>query len=679
MTRALLAGFAGRPCATVYDAPVREELVRRLRDARTWLVYRADRVLEWPPIAQIVVVAALTALVVLFFAGLAVLLDDAPHHASFTDELWWSLTHFADGGTMASDPPGRRIAAVLVTGAGVLVLSLLVAALTSKMGERIEQMRGGLLPVVERDHILVLGYAPNTPLLVRELARSRQRVKVVVLAVEEKTRVELSLRTALAVPGQRLSTIVRTGEPRYELALVRVAADRARAIVVIPPSTLDDEQSVRWTLAVLLALHRVLPDGWPGRVLVEARHDEARELLDLAVAPDIAGAGAVRTHVVATDRVVAQILAQSARQDALYFVLRHLLAFDGCEVYFVPVPSEIVGQPFGLAHARVECAVLIGLMRDGRPLLCPEDASLPLRADDRLVIVADGRSPRFDGSLPPATHRVGVSSAEPERIVVLGHNATLKHLLDELVDVLPERSQIDVLTDREEPDVSSVVEATAKRRKAIAVSQRQRSAATLAREGSPELCAADAVVILGEEGVDDVNGDASALAMLLRLRRALKTWAARSPGEPSARLVTEVRDPRSAVHVEPRPGDAIVSSDVIAMLLAQGVLDPDAFPVYDELLAGLRTRIVLRDLADYAPEARTFAEVMAAARARSEIAVGIHPDPRPHPSRAVLDRRRLEEGDASVGEEAWLNPPRDTTIPHASDVKVVVIAPARRA
>lgn len=657
---------------------MREELVRRLRDARTWLVYRADRVLEWPPIAQVVLVAVLTALVVLFFAALAVALDGGPRDASFTEEIWWSLTRFADGGTMASDPPGRRIAAVLVTGAGILVLSLLVAALTSKMGERIEQMRGGLLPVVERDHILVLGYSPNTPLLVRELARSRQRAKVVVLAVEEKARVELSLRTALAVAGQRLSIVVRTGEPRYELALVRVAAEHARAIVVIPPASVDDEQSVRWTLAVLLALHRVLPDRWPGRVLVEARHDETRELLDLAVAPDIAGAGAVRTHVVATDRVVAQILAQSARQDALYFVLRHLLAFDGCEIYFEPVPAELVGQPFGLAHARVEGAILVGLMRGARPLLCPEDASLSLRAEDRLVVVADGTRPRFDGSLPAAGTLPAMTSAEPERIVVLGHNATLRHLLDELAEVLPERSQIDVLTDREEPEVSRLIEATSSRRRSITVAQRQRSAVSLARQGSPELCAADAVVILGEEGADDVNGDASALAMLLRLRKAVKTWQAAAPGEASARLVTEVRDPRSAVHVEPRPGDAVVSSDVIAMLLAQGVLDPDAFPVYDELLSALRTRIVLRDLASYAPDACTFADVMAAARTRSEIAVGIHPDPRPHPSRAVLDRRRLEEGDASVGEEAWLNPPRTTEIPHAADVKIVVIAPVRR-
>lgn len=121
--------------------------------------------------------------------------------------------------------------------------------------------------------------------------------------------------------------------------------------------------------------------------------------------------------------------------------------------------------------------------------------------------------PRFDGSLPSVGSVPVASSAEPERIVVLGHDATLRHLLDELVEVLPDRSQVDVLTDREEPEVARVIEATSSRSRTITVSQRQRSAVSLAREGSPELCAADAVVILGEEGADDVNGDASALAM----------------------------------------------------------------------------------------------------------------------------------------------------------------------
>lgn len=655
--------------------------IRRWRAARTWLIYRADRVLEWPPLAQVLLVGALTTLVVIAFAGLAVVLDAGPRDASFGEEIWWSLTHFADGGAMAADPSGRRVAGALVTASGILVMSLLTAALTSKMGERIGEMRGGLLPVVEHDHVLVLGYAPNTPLLVRELARSGQEATVVVLAVEDKARVELSLRTARAVPGQRLSTIVRTGDPRYELALVRVAAEHARAIVVIPPSLSSDEESVRWTLAALLSLHRVLPDGWSGQVLVEARHEEARELLELATEPGIAGSGAVPMRVVATDRVIAQILAQGARQDGLYFVLRHLLAFDGCELYCDPVPPDLVGRTFDEAHARADGVIPVGLMRDGRPTLTPSGA-LGLEARDRLIVVADGRGrERWNGSLPVASPRAMTEPARnPERVVVLGQNATLPHLLRELAGSLPSGSHVEVLTDRAEPFAARAVAELAPSDRAVTVTQAVEPLAPLARRGSDKLCAADAIVILGEQGADDVNGDASALAMLLRLRKAIRDWTGVVPGRTSAsgvrsaRLVTEVRDPRSAVHVEPRPGDAVVSSDVVAMLLAQGVLDPASFPVYAELLSGERARVVLRSRSRYAQGPATFAEVMAAARAAGEVALGMYPDPRPHPPRAALDRQRLEEGDTSVGEEAWLNPPRGTSVPDDGTVQVVVIA-----
>ena len=42
-----------------------------------------------------------------------------------------------------------------------------------------------------------------------------------------------------------------------------------------------------------------------------------------------------------------------------------------------------------------------------------------------------------------------------------------------------------------------------------------------------------------------------------------------------------------------------------------------SFSSYDELLAGRRCRLVLRELRSYAPGARTFGDLMAAARTRS--------------------------------------------------------------
>jgi hypothetical protein len=121
----------------------------------------------------------------------------------------------------------------------------------------------------------------------------------------------------------------------------------------------------------------------------------------------------------------------------------------------------------------------------------------------------------------------------------------------------------------------------------------------------------------------------------------------------------------------------VVSSDVVAMLVAQVVLDPDVAPVYRELLSprGVTVRLCPRQA--YVSEgSATFAQVLANARARGEIALGFYPDPRGHGR--PLARQRLEEGDVDLGEDAWLNPPRDTPVPDTADTQVVVLAHEHR-
>lgn len=655
-------------------------LLRRAgRAARAWLIYRLDQLLTYPPLVQVAALLVLTAVLISGFAGLVRWVHpQEPSLPDATEALWWSVTHFLDGGTMVTDPTRMRLLALGATCAGILAVSLLTAALASKMGERIADMRSGLNPVVERDHVLCLGYEPNVALVAREIARSGQRCTLVVLAPEDKDRIDAALRPARQVSGHRLRTVVRTGDPRNEQALLRVAAQAAKSIIVMPPASLSDEDSVQWTLSTLLAMRRVAEEGFGGRVIVEARHTEARELLSLAGEPGVAGEGRLALDIVASDEVVASILAASTRQDGLYFVLRHLLAFDGCEFYLEPVPEELAGRSFDEAHARVRDAILVGVRTEAGELLLSPAPSSPRRLErgDRLIMLAMGRGRwRVDGELPP--ERLPVHNAlpdpAPEHVCVVGFNSTLPHLLRELSAHLPQGSQVQVVAGDNSPQALTVVESVRGELEALQLSCDSRPAAPLMHRGQHEMCRADAVVILGNDDPQDENGDASALAMLLRLRHGQKV-----SGHRARRVVTEVRDPRSAVHIAPRHGDCVVSSDVVAMLLAQVVLDPDVAPVYRELLSPRGVVVRLTPRWAYVSESpATFAQVQANARARGEVALGFYPDPR---SRGRgLARQRLEEGDVELGEDAWLNPPRDTLVPDTEDTHVVVLAHERRA
>lgn len=653
-------------------------LLRRAgRAGRAWLIYRLDQLLTYPPLVQVAVLLLLTAILISAFAVLALTVHPGDtQFPSASEALWWSITHFLDGGTMAGDPLRLRVLALGATGTGILALSLLTAALASKMGERIADMRSGLNPVVERGHVLCLGYSPNVALVAREIARSGQRCTLVVLAPEDKDRIDAALRPARQVPGHRLRTVVRTGDPRNEQALLRVAAPSARSVIVTPPATLSDEDSVQWTLSTLLAMRRVAETGFEGRVIVETRHTEARELLSLAGEPGVAGEGQLALDIIASDEVVASILAASTRQDGIYFVLRHLLAFDGCEFYVEPLPESLVGQGFDEVHARVHDAIPVGVRTEaGDVLLCPPLASpRKLERGDRLVLLAPGWNRwRVREALPSAqlpSHSSGPDPT-PQHVSVVGFNSTLPHLLRELSAILPSGSRVQVVAGDSSPRALGVVENLLPETGAIQLSCDPRPAAPLMHRGQHEMCRADAVVILGNEDPHDENGDASALAMLLRLRHGQKV-----SGHRARRVVTEVRDPRSAVHIAPRRGDCVVSSDVVAMLLAQVVLDPDVAPVYRALLSPRGVAVRLSPRRTYASEgSATFAQVQANARARGEIALGFYPDPRSHGQ--ALARQRLEEGDVELGEDAWLNPPRDTPVPDTEDTQVVVLAHER--
>ncbi len=638
-----------------------------LRSLRASLIYRIDIWLGRSPLVQLAVLFAATAFLLVAFAA-------ARGGADFVASIWWVTTHFMDGGTMAGDATGRPLA-VFVTIAGTVTVSLLTAALASKMGERIGDLRSGANPVVEHGHVLVLGYDAKVPLLARELARSGQRCTLVILAVEDKDKIEAGLRVARGVPGSRLRAFVRTGDPRSELALMRVSAHRAKAVLVMPPLSLDDDGSLRWALATLLAMRRIAREGFHGHIVVEARRYEDAELLDLAGEPGVAGPTALPIEVIASDEVLACVLAQSTRDDASYFVLRHLLAFDGCEPYAEAVPSALVKQSFEEAHSRIVGGIVIGVRRaDESVVLCPPaPTEFVLAADDSLLVLAHAQgSVRLGVALPVvSSESVAPRDAQaprPERIAVIGVNHTLPRLLAEFAALLPAESMVTVMTDAHSNGDAVVSLASAKASR-IQIRAEHARAAPLCRDGHPPVRGADAVVILGNEAENDENGDASALATLLRLRHGMLLT-----GEHSCRVVTELRDPRSAAHIVPRRGDCVVSSDLVAMLLAQEALDRKMAPLYRELLHSGGTSVRVHPAADYGGPGATFAEVMAHARARGEVAIGLYPDPRTRGREEELAQAQLEEGGLSSEVDAWLNPPRDTRLGADSDARVVVLA-----
>jgi hypothetical protein len=641
---------------------------------RTRWAYRIDRLLRLHGSVQILILVGITFSVILMFAAVLGVSGGAPETRSAADFLWWAIGRFSDGGTMYSDQEPRvRVIAVAVTWTGIFLVQFMTGAFTAKLTDRLDQLRSGNSPVVERHHVLVLGFDAKVPLIARELARSHQRHVLVVLADKDLKLMDAHLQSARQIPGNRLRIETRTGDPQDEYNLLRVSADYASAILIVPPDELDDRAAQRWTFATLLAVRRILGESFDGHVIVESRHRGKEYALRAAMEPPPAHTNAppVRLIPIAGDDIISRVLAQSIRQVGVYHVLRELLSFRGSELYFEPVPRSLANKRFSEVHARITEGIAVGYKpQDGPPLINPND-DVVIRATDEIIVLQTDQG-RFEIGHTPilpepeAWQPPDASKKElPMRVYVLGDNRALPEFTDELASTLPDGSHICIVNDLDQRSYEDLAE-----RERVTIVHRRANPVDLARNPPDEMFDADAVVVLGAGSTNDLTADAAALETLVCLRHA-----ERERGRRLERLVTELRNLGSAMHVAGTQHDFVVSSEILGLLMAQLAVNPGLeTALYRDILDPGGNDVFIRPRAYYGPDGPlTFAQVMRSARLRGEVAIGIC---RATAAETSPNIRRLLEGKGESDEisPVRLVPPRDENVP--GDAMVVVFARA---
>ncbi len=538
--------------------------------------YRADRFLERQPLLQ---VAVLFALAVAVIAGWAVALTHLDTRApSGSDAIWWALTRFLDGGTMAGDPDSLRALATMATVSGVIGVAVLTSVLTSKMAERVGVLGLGLSPVVERGHYLILGFDSRVPVIVSELAQAEKRAVVVILSASPRAEIEAAVEAQLEVAreatGLRLEprVVVRTGDRQREGALRKVRAGTAKAILLLPPkpTRADDggpSDPVSLAFVSLLAIRRaaaVVKAGAPEiRVVVvtEACGKEAAEA-ERRLMVAVAGQTRVKLRVLHPVDTVGSVLALCVAHPGLGDVLRSLVQFD--EVDFAMASGSPNAREIALTRSSAERPGVVVLRRS---------SAAPVDADVRSV----------DAAKPPRT------------VQILGANASLSALLEKLPEVLGEGLAVRV-TPQASPAARSVADQAAARAVGLEVKVDKRDPLTVARE---DPVPADVVVILASDSSRVRTCDAFAVELLLN-RHANKRVA-------GCRTITEVHHGPTRDHLsrEEQGGDFLISTELVAMLLAQNLADFVIGEVLDSLLSLRGASLSIRP----SPREGTFAEL----------------------------------------------------------------------
>ena len=85
----------------------------------------------------------------------------AERDGGFLHQFYQTFNHLSDPGTMAYDidsPYGFKFTAILGGAVGIVILSSLIAFITTELDQKIGQLKKGHSKVIENDHTLLLGW-----------------------------------------------------------------------------------------------------------------------------------------------------------------------------------------------------------------------------------------------------------------------------------------------------------------------------------------------------------------------------------------------------------------------------------------------------------------------------------------------------------------------------------------
>ena len=593
--------------------------------------YHFDNWISWRASARFVIVLAL-GLFALFFGALLlrVLAPEAEPAANFVESLWWSWGRVADPGSGASDTGrGVRIAEVLTTLSGLFLFALLVGFVSSGVEEKLGELRKGRTRVVEKNHVLVLGFSEKALRIVAQLAEANAHHNdfcVVILSMQEKEAVMDAIVARFGGPKIGSTRIVvRNGDAWSPVALTSVAASDARSVILLAEDGDDEDSGDVRVVKSLLALTRGLARPLSGHVVVEL-HDSAHRDVVEAVGGD-------RIEIVVAEAFLARLLVQTARQSGLAGVYADLLSYVGDELYLMPVPDALVGKTFADAWASLPMAVVVGLEPKpagdarGTVLLAPPDDTKLTRGDDLLLLVPDDTTRLVpsrmtsNATLPPRSRDPAPRAAE--RFLLVGFEEDMGEMLEEIDHYVAAGSEAVLLTPLAPEECARRIAPSLKRLTRLTPKIVQGDSTSL--QDLEPLCdkSFDAEILIADDSEPRSPDDADARTLMTLL--LLRKIAQNAGRDATQRIISEIRNPRTKeLAAVTEVGDFVVSDELVSDFLAQVCVRREMADVWSHLRHDDGHELFLKPTWRYvAPgEKPTFADITARARARGEIALG---------------------------------------------------------
>ncbi len=556
-------------------------------------------------------------------------------HDSFLGQTYIIFLELTDPGNMNQDKfssPLYKISGVLAGLAGVIILSMLIAFITTALDQKLAELRKGFSRVIEEDHTLILGWNHRVSEILRELIianESERDACVVILADVPKEEMDDFLK--VNVTDRRTTRIVtRSGKPSAKLNLEMVSLPTSKSVVVLascPEAASDAEKAASdiRTIKTILGVMASRDDGEAEElnIVAELFFERSRQIAE-DISPEVTA--------IDGQEILAKLLVQTSRSLGLSVVYAEMLSFDGCELYFHRADwSEIA---FGEIQYHFPDGVPIGLRHSDGEVVINPDADMVMKPDDDILILAEDDS-TIEFVKQPVAKPTGLKLADGkkneqtvERELLIGWNEKLPMIVREYADYVQAGSQIDIML-REPTDLI---------RQAVRNLDEELENLTVRLiEGNPtdipsltelEPFRYDNIIILssGDVEADSETSDSETIVILILLRKIFSE-AGPDIDTSKTKIITEVMDSdnqelvaRAGVH------DFIISNRFVSTILAQISEEASIKTVYDDLFSEDGSEIYLKPARlyfDSFPVEVSFADMMDIAQQRQEVCIGL--------------------------------------------------------
>ncbi len=619
--------------------------------------YAFDNVMSQGLMVLMLYLFLLTGLIVSGAAAIFVWIGikpSGPEDVGYLDIFWMSFMRTLDPGTMSDDAGwGFRASMLLVTLIGIFIISTLIGLVSTSILAKINKLRKGRSFVVEKGHVLILGWSPKIYTIISELVIANENQKnprIVILAEKDKVEMEDEIREKVGIT-KNTKVICRSGNPIDITDLQIVNPSETKSIIILDQETENSDSEIIKSILAITSnpQERTIPYHITAEIKDQKNYEVAK----------MVGKGQV--ELILSEVLIAMIMVQTGRQSGLSVVYTELLDFSGDEIYFTHEP-QLVGKSFSEAIIGYEDSAIIGLQTaDGEVKLNPpldwvlteNDKVIAITEDDDTIVLSGIKDHQIDKD---AITKPGNGELPPEKILVLGWNERAEMILNELNNYVIKDSRVKVVCSK---DKTRKIEKRIKPGLDNITLEFEVSDITDRKDLERlEPITYDHLILLSNEDTHDIQeSDAQTLITLLHLR---------SISDDTGRdlnIVSEMLDVQNRKLAEiTKADDFIVSDELISLVLSQVAENKFLMRVFEELFGSRNCGIYINPVQDYVQSGLplNFYTVLESARQKGQIAIGY--------------RIMAYKGHADKEYGVVVNPKKSELIRFTSKDKIIVLS-----